>query len=477
MAAAIAAFGGAVWGSFHFDDYSIVSDAVLTSASGWWEVWKPLQTRPLTYLTFWLNWQLGGPDPAGYHLFNLALHVAATLLLWEVLRRYMGRRPALIGAAVFAVHPIQSEAVAYVFARAILVAAVFCLLSAIAWSRDRRWLAVGLFALALLGKEEAAAFPLALWLMEPYERRRIDGPLAAMLLMSLAAGLRVIWAAKTLGTEVGVQAGISPCGYLAAQGYAIVRYLRLAVVPWGFTVDAQIDPGWLAAPAWVALGAVAVVAWKRRWLPVLIALVLLIPSSSIFPAADLSADRRMYLPMLALAAGAGLLLARWRTWCAVLVVAALAALSVGRMEVWRTERSLWEEAERRAPGKVRPKIQLARAVSGERAVQLLKEARALAPNDPAVATEMGQLDLELGRAPEALAEFGRALALAPRDPRALNNRGTALLALGQAEAARRDFHRALDLDPCLFEARLNLRIGPGPGCRYTPEQQRALGGQ
>ena len=85
--------------------------------------------------------------------------------------------------------------------------------------------------------------------------------------------------------------------------------------------------------------------------------------------------------------------------------------------------------------------------------------------------------LESGRPREALAEFGRALALAPRDPRALNNRGTALAALGQTEAARRDFERALEADPCLFEARLNLRQGPGAGCRYTPEQQRALTGR
>jgi Flp pilus assembly protein TadD len=110
---------------------------------------------------------------------------------------------------------------------------------------------------------------------------------------------------------------------------------------------------------------------------------------------------------------------------------------------------------------------------------LLAEARALAPEDPNIPAELGRLYLESGRPDRALAEFGKALALAPNDPKALNNRGTALAALGQDEAARADFHRALDRDPCLSEARLNLRRldadRPAPdGCRFTPEQARAL---
>lgn len=460
--AALAAFGYAAWGSFHFDDYSIFSSPVLTSPSGWWEVWKPLETRPLTQFTFWLDYQLWGGEPAGYHAVNLALHLAAALLLWELLRTRIAPRAALLGAAFFAVHPIQSEAVAYVFARAILIAAVFCLLAALAWSRGRMWLAVALFAVALMGKEEAAAFPVALWLLDRPKNR---GPLYAMLALSLAAGLRVIWAAQTLGREVGVHAGVTPWEYLAAQGYAICRYLQLVVAPWGFTVDALVRP---SALAWVLLAAAAVLAWRKRWLPFTLALILLIPSSSVFPAADLSADRRMYLPMLALSAGVGLLLARWR-W-AYLVLIPLTLVSVHRMTVWRSERTLWEEAVRRAPEKARPKIQLARALGGEEAIRLLREA----PGGAEVFSELGTAYLGLGRPAEALTEFGRALALTPRDPRALNNRGAALLALGQTEAARRDFERALALDPCLFEARLNLRAGPGAGCRYTPEQQRAL---
>jgi tetratricopeptide (TPR) repeat protein len=468
-AAAVVAFGGALRASFHFDDYSIFSAPPAGPAT---------LTRPLTFLTFRLNEAIGGRDPFGYHLFNLALHIGVVLLLFDVLRRIVPHRAAFIGALIFAIHPIQSEPVAYIFARAILLAALFCLLSLRAWLDGRRWLAVAWFSVALLGKEEAAAFPLALLLFERGKVRGKLAPLAAMAALSLAAGLHVIRAAGALaGSGAGAASGISPVRYLAAQGIAILRYLRLVVVPWGFTVDPEIREGVGAWFAWAAIAALAVVALRKGGKAggaLLAALVLLTPSSSIFPAADLAADRRMYLPMLAIGAALGILLARLRDRWVAAIAAVLIALSIGRMEVWRTERSLWREAVERAPAKVRPKIQLARASDPPRALELLEQARALAPEDPLVPAEIGRIYLGTGRPEDALREFGRALALAPRDPQALNNRGAALLALGLADAARLDFERALEADPCMFEARLNLRRPPAPGCGYTREQLRAL---
>src|SRR5512140_2994955 len=85
--AALAAFGLSLGSGFHFDDYAIFADRALTGANGWLDVWRLGQTRPLTYLTFWLNFQSGGRDPAGWHAVNLALHVAAVLLLYDCLRR------------------------------------------------------------------------------------------------------------------------------------------------------------------------------------------------------------------------------------------------------------------------------------------------------------------------------------------------------------------------------------------------------
>src|SRR3954454_15039901 len=114
LAAAIVAFGASLGGGFHFDDYAIFSDPALESPGGWWQVWTLRQTRPLTYLTFWINRQVGGGDALGYHLLNLAMHLGAVVLAWECLRRLLPERAALIAAALFAIHPIQSEAVNYV---------------------------------------------------------------------------------------------------------------------------------------------------------------------------------------------------------------------------------------------------------------------------------------------------------------------------------------------------------------------------
>jgi Flp pilus assembly protein TadD len=183
---------------------------------------------------------------------------------------------------------------------------------------------------------------------------------------------------------------------------------------------------------------------------------LLLPSSSLFPAADLSADRRMYLPMFAFAAAAGLMLARLPRRAILALAVVPLALSVQRTMVWMTERSLWTEAVERAPDKVRPKLQLARALPAARGLELLAQARQEAPFDPAIATEAGQILLAEGQAGAALEEFGRALALAPMDARNVNNRGVALQALGQTEAARADFERALKINPTLQEARDNL---------------------
>jgi Flp pilus assembly protein TadD len=165
----------------------------------------------------------------------------------------------------------------------------------------------------------------------------------------------------------------------------------------------------------------------------------------------------MYFPLVAFAAAAALLLARVQMPAGPAVAVLLAAIAMARTQVWMTERSLWSEAVRQAPEKLRPKIQLARALPPAEALDLLAKARQLAPNDPEVATETGKMLMAEGQLAPALAEFGRALALDPHDARNFNNRGVALAALGQLDAARADFERALALDPSLGEARENLK--------------------
>jgi tetratricopeptide (TPR) repeat protein len=225
-------------------------------------------------------------------------------------------------------------------------------------------------------------------------------------------------------------------------------------VPWGFTIDPDIRPA-LGEElfAWgLVIGAI-VYFRKNRW--VVAGMILLIPSSSIFPATDLAADRRMYLPLIALTAAVAPFVWRWKYLAAPVLI----LLSIGRMEVWRTERTMWQEAVERSPGKARPAIQLARAVPPQDALRVLESA----PIEADVLTERGRVYLDLGQPADALGEFGRALALTPKDAHAINNRGVALLALGQNNAARADFERALQVDPNLQDARQNLTRATAAG--------------
>ncbi len=489
VAAVLVAFGASLSASFHFDDYGLFGDPRVTSPSGWLRVWSPDQTRPLTYFTFWLNYQLAGEQPQLYHAFNLLIHLAAVLLLYPLLLRLIPNSAAFIGAAIFAIHPIQAEPVNYIYARAALLMTLFCLLSLRSWLADRRWTSVAWFAVALLAKEECAAFPLFLLAMASVtgRGRRAVPPAGAMIALALAAGGRVIFVlAQTPDSGAGTGAAISAVDYLATQGSVILRYFRLLVLPVGFTVDPAIE---IAGPvtalaSWGLIAGLAVLA--LRWFTGLRpgfwfigGLLLLLPSSSIFPADDLAADRRMYLPLIAFGPCIGLLLRHIDRRLLAVAGVVLLVLAAGRTQVWRAEESLWAEAVRRSPEKIRPIIQLARASEPERAIRLLEAAKSTAPDDARLASELGRRYLEIGRTAEALREFGRALALAPNDPLALNNRGVALLALGQVEAAQRDFERALGRDPCLVQAIANLRrtgkdVDPPDDCVFTPRQRRAL---
>ncbi|MGD0501058.1 MAG: tetratricopeptide repeat protein [Bryobacteraceae bacterium] len=467
LGAALAAFGISLFSGFHFDDYAIFSDPVLTSSSGWLGIWKlrpgALGAQPLTSLTFWLNYMAGGRDPLGYHLLNLALHLGAALLAYECLRRLLPERAALAAAAVFALHPIQAEAVNYVWGRSVLLAALFCLASLAAWLSGRRWMAVAWFAAALLANEQCAAFAMIPWWTTRNREGQPHGlfPCGAMSALAIAALARAAYAASAIVPAV------SPGKFFLAEGLVIWRYLRLLVIPYGFTVDPdmRVPAVWLGALAWLAILAAALWAWRARqrgWTAwALAGLLLLLPSSSLLPAADFSADRRMYLPMFAFAAAAGLLLARVRTPAlAACAAAALTLLSVVRSAVWLSDRSLWQEAVSRAPQKVRPKIQLSRSLPAAQALQLLETAENAAPHDPTIFAEMGKVLLAERQVEPALIQFGRALALDPGNAQCYNNRGVALALLGEYAMARADFRRALAIDPALTETRENLQKLP-----------------
>jgi len=452
--AALIAFGGCVFAAFEFDDFALFTRSPVMLPVRWIDCFK--QTRPLTEVTFWLNDEAFGRSPVSWHVIDLLLHLAVVALVFDVLRKLIGERPGLIAAAIFAVHPIMTEPVAYVFARATLLATLFSLLAMRSWITGRVSVAVVWFTVAMLAKEECAAVPLVLVLL-PWGDRSLRsqlGSVGMMLGIGLAIGVRTLMAGAAIpGSGVGANAGISPLAYFGAQGVAILRYLRLFVIPWGFSIDPSLArPSLLIAIlAWIALAAVCLIPFRGRfWF--LMGLLLLAPSSSILPAADLAADRRMYLPMVAFCACAGVLLEKVDRRVIVAMVLVLMAISIRYSRLWEHPDELWREAKRLAPDAVRPRIQLARALAPAEGLEELKEAADV----ESVATERGRLLMTLGRPAEALSAFGRALALNPNDAAAISNRATALAALGSREAAIAEFSRALEKDGCLADARENL---------------------
>jgi protein O-mannosyl-transferase len=396
LAAALAAFGGSLLAGFHLDDYATFSETLLRAVRG---------PDPLAQLTLWLNYQVAGQEPLAYHAFNVLLHLGAVLLAYECLRRLLPPGAALIAAAIFAVHPLQAEAVNYVSARGAMLMALLCLAGLLAWINGKRWLA-------------AIAF---------------------------AAALAAVWRPPTGNYALALVS---------------MRFLRLLVFPWGFTVAPDVhEPLWVAITAGVAIVALAAWHWRKAraesplsWF--LAGLVLLIPDFTINPAAD----TRMYLPMFAFSAAAGLLLARVpsRQVAAGLIVV-LAAVSVSRTYVWMSEERLWREAVRRAPFQVEPKIQLAKQVHAAEALEVLGRARQEDPYNAEIPAEAGKILLDEQQFDGALDELSRAVALNPNNALAFNNRGVALAALGQIPAATADLEHALTLDPDLAEARENLK--------------------
>jgi protein O-mannosyl-transferase len=497
---ALIAFGGGTKGPFVFDDLSLPVDPIITSTSGWWESWMITQTRPLTWFTFWLNYQVGGEDSTGYHIVSLAAHLGVIWLLLDVLRELLGSRTGLVAVSLFAVHPLLTESVVYIFSRGILLAAIFSLLAIRSWIRGDAWRAVAYFGVAMLAKEECASIPVVLALLDKSrgEPQRW-GPLSAMAAIALALALRVIWVISfTPGAPAGGRAGITSVSYLATQGVVILRYLQLAIIPWGFSVDHEISqPAAISSlAAWLLIAGLSAVAWRsvRNLGPgfwFLATIILLMPSSSIFPAADVMAERRMYLPLMTLSAsltlagessvGKRLFKLRsgfWRpVWAAAVFL--LVAISIRYTMLWRQPALLWAEAVQLAPTKARPRLQLARTLELHRALALLGEAALLAPRDPAIAMERGRVLFQLGLPSEALTAFGQAYELDPSDSKPLNNQGVALAAMGRGEEAVTKFRHAISQTPCLFDPYLNLmllgtRTSIPSECRLTPKQKEIL---
>lgn len=378
----VAAWLGLRHVDFAWDDGALVVDNVVT-ASLWdrriWteDLWSTMRLpappsgywRPLFLLTLAIDRALFGLDAPTAHLHDLLWHLASVLLLHRLLRVLAGALPALAGAALFALHPVQVEALALVAARNDLMASAF-LLAALVLLVDQRpgWLRLGGAALAtsaaLLSKESAALAPLFLLALDLGRHGRPVGwPRYAALAAGLGAWLGLRLALADVATVARLQdAAWSTLGDRLPAVAA--TYASLLVWPWPLTPARHLSwlqplpavlPGLLAL---VALGALATWRGRQRGLVLAgLAWAVLAFAPTLYATVDkgLLGERYLYLPLAGLAlALAGALPERATAHRAstplVLGLALLAGLAVrARLEDWRTSLTLWEAAHRDLP--------------------------------------------------------------------------------------------------------------------------------
>jgi tetratricopeptide (TPR) repeat protein len=405
--AAGAAMGAAIWayapslnGPFVFDDTNLPFS--LTDASAPLRAWIQ-GVRPALMASYWLNTRLSGDDPSSYHALNLAIHTAAAALVFLIVRRLLewsqapvARRTLMAGfaASVFLLHPIQTEAVAYVAGRSEALSVMLLLASYAVFLYRRRtaigWgtmlLVVALFALAVLSKEQTVVLPALLlltdfWWNPAFSLRgacanwRLYVPLALCVGGAGALFWRPIMNSPSAG--FGFRE-VNWYQYLFTQWRALFVYPAEFLLPvrlnadWDFPFSRGVfDHG--AIFGLVALLALAAAAWHyRKRFPLacfgfFVYLVLMAPTSSILPIADPLAERRLYLGMLGLLLIvvdlAGRIRVDTRKLAAALVAVLIVAATIThlRAAVWADPIALWQDTAAKSPHKRRVLFQMASA--------------------------------------------------------------------------------------------------------------------
>jgi tetratricopeptide (TPR) repeat protein len=406
LLAAVIAYWPALQGGFLFDDVHMqfaTPHPDQLPLAGW-----ITGARPLTDFSYWVNYQLGGTDPLGYHLTNILLHVVASLMVFLIVRKVLElasidlrRRTVTAGfcGAIFLLHPVQTEAVAYISQRsenlsvALAFAAWACFLYRPSNAIGMRTvlLVILLFGAAVTGKEHVAVLPLVLLLTDYYwnpgfsfqgVRRnwRLYAPLAVTGVLVAAFLYSYLANEPTIGFHMK---GVTPYQYLYTQCRVVFIYLRLFLLPFGQNADYAIglshtplEHGAVFGMLALAAAAVAAFLWRKRF-PIasygfFVALVFFLPTSSIMPVRDLAAERRLYLPMIGFLLMTSEVLVRVR-WTDRRLAVALAgivmiagALTWNRSQVWSSSLALWSDTVEKSPQKPRGHHGLAAAEFGAR---------------------------------------------------------------------------------------------------------------
>ena len=415
--------------------------------------------RPVVGLTYALDHAIWGDAPRGYRLTNLLLHFLCCLLVYRIARQEgLGDSGAFVAGALFAVHPVHVENVAWISGRTDLTCGLFLLAAFTVYrggaersSVRRNGCSALLFLLALFCKEMAITLPLLI-LLHATLLRGVGAVSRTMFktLVPFAAATVVYFFARmwVLGGGGEPLFILEPLSWIASAWYVFARYTMLLLLPLG--LDAHYPDGpvesLLSMRAALGLAFVVVLGWVvfycRRISPrVTFWLLWIIVSQAPVYAFGwfgdvLLADRFLYIPSAGLAMLLGLAMhgtadlslprLQRSVWVLVAVVLVLFAVQTGlRSRVWRTDRELFEN-------------------------MLLTS-----PNSALVRSNLGLAWFRDGRYVDATAQFERAVQLSPSFALAHNNLAASYETLGRHQDAYRHYERALELSPKLLEARSN----------------------
>jgi tetratricopeptide (TPR) repeat protein len=523
----VVALSGAVYlnalhNPFVYDDYRVIQQnrSLLAPQDVGAIVARDL-TRPVVNWSYAIDRVVWGPEPFGFHVTSVLLHMVAVWLVFLLASRLamdrmrrestaaIDRGPALAAlsaAALFGLHPMMTEAVGYISGRAEVLAAVLVLaafLLARDWMETGRWAslagAFGAWALGLLSKETAIVFPLLVLYYDrvvrddPDERRRHLWRLHVPL-FAVAAGVGIVRLTVFLSVEYAGGATVH-WPFMFAELDVLMRYVGLLIVPSGQTIFHAIPAttGGLARQAIVAavtlgviLGVLALTSRRARIASLGLFWFVVVPLPQamlvLLNRGEPMAERRVYLAsvgfFIAVGSAIGYVAGRPRAerpvmrvalgTIGMLVLVMLAGRTLLRNVIWSSPVLLWTEATQLAPDHWLPALVLGESLhdAGRHAdaVAALKRARDLRPDEPGIYEHLGLCLIEVGDLDEATAAFHKLTELSPRSAEAVNGLATISMARGDLTSARRQFLQVLDLEPRNVEARLGLAfIEEAPG--------------
>jgi tetratricopeptide (TPR) repeat protein len=507
MVFALVAYANSFAVPFVFDDEpTIAANSTIRDLSDLTRILAPQEQggltvsgRPLVNLSLALNYALSREQVWSYHATNLLIHFLAGLALFALIRRTLWRCgwaggatwEGMAVAALWLVHPLQTEAVTYLSQRAEALAGLCYLVTIYGFSRSdgartgRWWRGLSVLACfaGVASKETAVSAPLMVLL---YDRTFVAGSFGGawsqrrgyylalasswLLLAWLVAGTHGRGGTAGFSTEIGVSA------YAITQCHAVVRYLALSLWPHPLVFDYGV---WTAA-SWAAVwseallltGLVAVTVWALWRRPAWGFLgcwffAVLAPSSSIVPiATQTMAEHRMYLALAAVIAAVVIAvvahLKRMGWWLCVIAAVAATIATIARNRDYRSEVALWTDTVQKRPMSARAHNNLGQALFKEGrwgdSVSAYREALRLQPRFPEVHYNLGLALARLERRDEALREYAAAVTDQPTYAEAHNALGSLLLDAGRPAEAVASFQTVLQLRPDDSMALANLGL-------------------